>query len=319
MNMDAATTLCPASSSWGHWGGVAITLVKACDTGSRLVYIANPGNAGDALIASATWQFFDQIGVKPVAATSRDIRAGDVVIYGGGGNLVPMYADTRNAIETAAQLGVSAFVLLPHTVRGHESLLSVLDDRFTIFCRDHESFSHVSQSARGLRVGLAPDMALGLNVELLRQRVSKLSSGWKWRSLGVSRRRWRRYSRWLKATDSLQPDEAQRLEVMRSDVEAARVPGAPERDLSDLYGSALSCRDECDVISERFLSVIDRAQTVFTDRLHVAVGAQLLGKPVTLLNNSYGKNHAVVGAFQSIAPLISLADADGSVVSHSGS
>ncbi len=55
-------------------------------------------------------------------------------------------------------------------------------------------------------------------------------------------------------------------------------------------------RGEADQVSFDFLQVIDRARIVETNRLHVGIGAALLGKEVILHDNSYGKLGAVFEA-----------------------
>ena len=51
----------------------------------------NPGNGGDALIALATLQLFDECGVRYRIWRDGDETAGETIVYGGGGNLVPPY------------------------------------------------------------------------------------------------------------------------------------------------------------------------------------------------------------------------------------
>lgn len=55
-------------------------LMRLKGSGVRILFIANPGNAGDALIASATWQLFDRLGLCLVSGRTEDIRSGDAVI-----------------------------------------------------------------------------------------------------------------------------------------------------------------------------------------------------------------------------------------------
>jgi exopolysaccharide biosynthesis predicted pyruvyltransferase EpsI len=60
------------------------------------------------------------------------------------------------------------------------------------------------------------------------------------------------------------------------------------------YGGG-DCRDE--LVNylgvELFLHAINEVDVVVTDRLHVGVGAALLGKHLVWLDNSYGKVHGV--------------------------
>lgn len=66
-------------------------------------------------------------------------------------------------------------------------------------------------------------------------------------------------------------------------------------------------RGEADQVSFDFLQVIDRARIVETNRLHVGIGAALMGKEVILHDNSYGKLGAVFEASLRGTDTVSLA------------
>ena len=197
-------------------------------------------------------------------------------------------------------------VLLPHTVRGHEELLSSLDGRFTLFGRDEVTLQHLVAHAGASQWDIAPDMALGIDVERLQRRVALLPWWWTWGWMGLRRSRRARYRRWQRSSELIQPDTDGHLAVFRSDQEAAHQRGPAEQDLSGLYHSAMRDRDECDAVTSRFLHIIDRASSVSTDRLHVAIGANALHKPACLFDNNYGKNHSVMRAFPALSPYVSL-------------
>ncbi len=291
---------------WQPWSKVAACMGTLLHPPHRLLFIANPGNAGDALIASATWQFFEDLGMRPTQARIRDIRRGDTVIYGGGGNLIPLYQDARSAMETSLKVGVNRFVLLPHTIRGHQELLSSLDARFTLFGRDEATLQHLATHASAAQWDMAPDMALGIDVGRLQHRVAMLPWRWTWGWTGLRRSRRARYQGWKSLSDLILPDTRGHLAVFRSDQEATHQRGPIEQDLSGLYHSDLRDRDECDAVATWFLHIIARAFSVSTDRLHVAIGANALHRPACLFDNNYGKNHAVMRAFPSLAPHVSL-------------
>lgn len=277
------------------------TLERPC------LYIPNPGNAGDALIAAATWQLFDALALPVRIGRRQDIREGDVVLLGGGGNLVPLYSDMARILEACLTIGVRETVLLPHTVRGHEALLGRLDERFHLYCRDAPSVVHVRQAAPRARAYQAPDLALGLSPSALlarqprgvAQRIKALLH-WAWiHRLG-------RQLRWHAGSAALHPDAQGLLTVWRSDEEARTARGMVHHDLSTLYRSDFLDRLEVECVAGRFLSVIARAKEVRTDRLHVAIGAQLMGRRAILKDNVYGKNFAVVRAYPELAPHIEL-------------
>jgi exopolysaccharide biosynthesis predicted pyruvyltransferase EpsI len=86
-----------------------------------------------------------------------------------------------------------------------------------------------------------------------------------------------------------------RRDQEKTDVIGDSMPGIPFMDLSR-YGGG-DCRDE--LVNylgvELFLQAINEVDVVVTDRLHVGVGAALLGKHLVWLDNAYGK---VCGVFQ---------------------
>lgn len=253
-----------------------------------LRYLPNPGNAGDGLIAAATWQLFEAWGLLPQVEVASTPARGDAFVYGGGGNLVPAYPDARRALEAALAVEVGTFVLLAQTIRGHEALLGRLDSRFHLFCRDVESHDHVRQHAPRAQAWLTHDLALGLDVQRLRAQPRRR---WPW---VANRSRAPRYLKWRLASLRIQPDAAGRLTLMRSDSESGQALNWPEaQDLSSRYHSGFATRAEADCIAQEFLSKLDTAAAVTSDRLHACIGAALLGKQVTMLDNGYGKNLAV--------------------------
>lgn len=75
-----------------HWDSrfLCAFLKERCQ--GEVLYIPNPGNAGDALIAAATYQVLDDLGINYLIKRHKDDMESDVsgrvVIYGGGGNLI---------------------------------------------------------------------------------------------------------------------------------------------------------------------------------------------------------------------------------------
>jgi exopolysaccharide biosynthesis predicted pyruvyltransferase EpsI len=278
------------------WYELSRLLTELAHSGPPVRYVPNTGNAGDALIASATWQLFDSLCITPRLSSLGAISGGDIAIYGGGGNLVPEYQDCAWFLKRCLAVGVARAIVLSHTVRGHEAVLQRLDERFTIVCRDSESLDWVRQTAPSALTVFAPDVALRLDVPALfgwcarrsnrvRFALDAIGSGWLpkyWR--------WRRQAARLRPVDGV-------LTVFRSDIEAVpTLVGARRHDLSDLYGSSFRSRLEADFVSRDFLKVLLQARKVYSNRLHVGIGAALLGKQVQLANNSYGKIAAVFEA-----------------------
>ena len=259
--------------------------------GGEVVYFPNPGNAGDALIATATWQCFDRLGIKPRVCQPEKFPRHSAVILGGGGNLVPPYPQMAAALQACLDREIRTCLLLPHTIRGNEALLARLDARFTLLCRDRLTLAHVHQHAPQVHAQVVDDMALGLDVEALRERTRSLRH-----RLGLlADGRWmKRRRKWRRGLSRQHPDASGRLEILRADAEANIGRNETrEQDLMDHYLSRCAKRAGCDQVAMDLIQLLSSAQSVRTDRLHVALPAVLLGLPVAMLDNNYGKLSAV--------------------------
>jgi exopolysaccharide biosynthesis predicted pyruvyltransferase EpsI len=283
----------------------AALLSLAARRPDRVKYVSNQGNAGDALIAAGTWQFFDAIGLQPRYASTRDVQAGDVLVYGGGGNLVPEYNNCQRFLERCLAVGVASALVMPQTIRGHEALLARLDERFTLVVRDVASLGRVRSTGTRARLLFAPDMALFIDVGRLFTRCETYGGMRLWLRFAM-RRRLLAYWHWRWALVHRDPPSDGHVNVMRVDVEAtAAQPGDPRWDVSNLYGSKFTFREESDLVSRDFLNFFTRVSTLRTNRLHAGVAAALMGCDVTYLENSYGKIGAVYDAWLSHLPYVS--------------
>ena len=248
-------------------------------------YCANPGNAGDALIASATRQIFRRLrlDVREVRDTEA-VPDGQVIFFGGGGNLVPAYGEAARFIARHHERA-RTFVVLPHTIRGHEALLASLGPNVLLVCRDLPSFEWVRRTAPRARAALGPDLALSVRPwDLWGRALAGLP-----RSVAT-----RREARRLLAAFHLAPAGPDGLlAVLRADLESAQGCRDRERDLGLLLETDVHDPALCDLASALLLWRVWLSRRVVTDRLHVAIAAAILGRPVELWDNGYGKNRAV--------------------------
>jgi exopolysaccharide biosynthesis predicted pyruvyltransferase EpsI len=265
----------------------------------KLRYIPNRGNAGDSLIAAATWQLFERLHMTRYIEFGGTIRAGDHVIYAGGGNLIPEYAQARMTIEECMRAGVGSFVLLPHSILGNEDLLQKMDSRFHLFCRERQSFAHAKSFAQRAQVYLTHDLVFGLDLDALCERTgfNPLKDLLRL-ALDFDREAVISYLRWRKDILAIRPQHQRELRLMRVDVESKHGGAHSDRyahryDLSSKHQSAYKKRWEAELVSRDFFNVLNRADHIVSDRLHVCIGAALLGKNVTMHDNSYGKNASV--------------------------
>lgn len=248
-------------------------------------YKPNPGNVGDALIAVSTLGLFEKHGLRfqPYSNLEEGITAYDLV-YGGGGACIPDWGALPWLINLFTDPRIRRCVILPQSFHDCLPLLHVLDERFTVFCRDKESFFYCKTNNHKTRFLLADDMAISLDVQaFLAQNVKQPTFD----DLCLKQR--------VKNALSTLPDGRKVLLFIREDRESAI---AKTQSIINSYEtldlSALNS-DECEDFSsnasfvQRFLSSIDEADIVLTDRLHGAIGSLLMNKEVYMLDNSYGK------------------------------
>lgn len=223
----------------------------------KVYYVINIGNAGDALINHSTIEYFDLIGLNYEVIQVKDaIQLKDqILIYGGGGNLVKYYSQCKSFLEKTAHQ--NKIILLPCTVDGHQELLKKLDSNITIYCRERTSYQYLKSINNKLNVHISEDMAF----------------------------------RYLPTVHQQKGDGV--LEAFRNDVEATRIKG--RNDISLTLNTSSWWRDihKAKPIVDNFLKFINYYSEIHTNRLHIAIAASLLNKKVILYPNSYFKNKAV--------------------------
>lgn len=260
-------------------------LSKLARTDGRLQYGILGGNAGDALIDLG---FFDLASAMGLDYEVVDLAMVDVhrpLVLSGGGGLVDEWgeAGSRTIIDRLHRMP-APLVVLPQTVRGNEELLASLGDNVTLFTREEQSYEHVRKHATGgAQVLLDHDMAFNLDARgFLDQgrarapRVASVKDAVRFGLYNLAKVR----SRMFKS-----------IVVRRKDVESG---GAKKslRVYNDLsFVTAFRGYDEATVrnTGKLLLELIDGYESVTTDRLHVGIGAFLLGKNVLFVNNSNSK------------------------------
>ncbi|MPY75482.1 MAG: hypothetical protein GEU87_14610 [Alphaproteobacteria bacterium] len=259
--------------------------------GVRFVYLPDPGNAGDSFIAHATYQFFDRMGFDYEIGHELSTYPGRVVVWGGGGNLVPIYINLNNFLQ--ANVAISErVIILPHTIQGRDNTLALLGEHCEIFCRDKMSFDYVRQHAVKARVKLSHDLAFsadfGLTIEQARKFPIPLLSDSHFARRNVKRMI---LSHKYKACSI---GSSKVLNCFRGDLEktSAEVP-SPNIDVSAVYATGVMSKRDSLETTYRMMRFVDGFDTVNTNRLHIAILSAMLGKRVNFHPNSYGKNRAV--------------------------
>ena len=280
------------------------TFLASLPKDETVFYRANPGNAGDALIASGAFKLFDQAGLNVELIDIDNFDAHNkTVIYAGGGNLVGIYPEARDFFlkhhKQAKQL-----ILLPHTVQKNEDLLAQLGSNVTLFAREYVSYAHLKSQAKNASVYLDHDLAFNLNsTEILDQPLICLPVAFikklTYKALSSEKsftipqlNIMLRNSLFELRTVTLQNAEAGNF--FRDDVEASgtELP-AGNSDLSKLYEYGTRNRELTTYTKNILIKYINKFASVRTDRLHICIAAALLNKKVDFYPNSYFKCKAV--------------------------
>ena len=228
----------------------------------EIIYIPNPGNAGDSLIVFGTIQIFNELGLNWKMGSISNEYHNKTLFYAGGGNLVRMYDNCRKFIEKNKD--DNKIIILPHTIKEEDKLLSSLNDNIIIFCREKTSYNYVLKVFKHEKnVYLSKDMAFYIN-NLDKYKIIKGN--------GV-------------------------CNVYRTDLEEKTNIKIPE-DNSDLSNTLNRNGNttKINVIKDVSLSIFDHLsnfETINTNRLHIAIAGSLLDKNVNFYRNSYYKNKSV--------------------------
>ncbi len=259
-----------------------------------LYYYPNPGNAGDSLLAHATFELFRELGIRcrRINKSLFDPR-GQTIIYGAGGNLVTYYSQARDFIE-AYHRDAKKFIILPHTISGNEDLLSQFNENVDVIVREEISYNHVIRNAPRANIFMAHDLALGLNVRTV------LSKHMHLRALTVNFQLPVRifvggiYARLKCFTLHCRTTQNRILNSFRVDQEKSNIDIPDDNlDISSIFAFGTDTEAKAFYGSYRLLKFINFFDEIRTNRLHVAIAGGLLGKKVMLYPNSYFKCEAV--------------------------
>jgi len=244
-------------------------------------FLPNSGNMGDIVIAMAEYQFFEKHRLK--YKVFRDQFFQENLVYGGGGLFVRNWKNEYQWIlELFQNKYLKKIVILPSSFHDCPDLLEIIDDRFTMFCREEKSHNYLLSSGVKGKIILSHDMALYLSEDLPKV-TPRFHS--KFRNV---------YQQIKASAPKLTQLEGYAIAYfLRTDSEAnadwSNIGVQSTLDLSLCICSDSRDPEEVAFYGKLFLAGIDMADIVVTDRLHVGIGAMLMGKKVFLLDNSYGK------------------------------
>lgn len=265
-------------------------LVERLKAIQPFLYFPSSGNAGDALISHATFEFFRRHQIDYQLFTEQRYLACRRVVIGGGGGFVDGYRKMAELIHRLKR-DVEAVIILPSSAFGYESVIRSMDSRFHFMARESVTLSHVLKHASGAVVDYCQDMAFSLDLSslcilerlpiLLRAQPLHYQMKWlmKYRLLSML----------------MNPCSEQTL-FLRGDRESKQNLvniAMAHLDLSHLIKGKMDREDRAAAMSQLFCSIIAQQHSVVTDRLHIAIACGLIGVSCLMLANNYHKNQAI--------------------------
>jgi len=253
----------------------------------EIYYMTLPGNGGDSLINIGFFCLADKLGLQfKVVGPNATLPPNSTLILAGGGGLVPEHKTAKDMIERY-HATVASMIILPCTARNCDSLLSSLGSNTVIFFREHYSYAYGSRTCTGgAKAYFDHDMAFHMDIDIVFS--EKLPFLPPRRSLYNFIRlilvaRLRGISFFTRT-----------LQAYRTDIEAASPKnGSIANDVSKICSFGTIDRRACFYSARAFLGTLSKFEEIRTDRLHVAIGAAILKKKVSLRDNSYYKCRAV--------------------------
>lgn len=269
-----------------------------------IYYRANPGNAGDALIACGAFKLFKEANLNIEIIDLADFDStGKIVIYAGGGNLVGIYPDARDFFYKYHK-SAKLLVLLPHTVSKNEDLLNELGENTVIFARERVSYDYLKKTVTNAKIYLDHDLAMHIDAkEILNTPVRGLISTVALKILYKVTKDPEFYRlpqpviMWKNSLFEMKNifDVDHNIgNFFREDVEKAlKETPVGNVDLSQMYEYGTRNDGITLYTTIRLMKYINRFNKVRTDRLHICIASALLGKEVEFYPNSYFKCRAV--------------------------
>ena len=227
-----------------------------------MVWIPNPGNAGDVIIALGTLHYFQKNKFDIVLDTPYKAYQNNFLIYGGGGNLIGIWKQCEEFIINNCKH--NKIVVFPHTIKDVDNLFKIKEviENVTFYCRETVSYNYVKQFTNN--VFLEHDMSFHIFPEYLKQFENNDSSG----VLNCFRED-------LEKTDKV---------ISKDNIDVSLMFNVPD---------STSNLPTIEQISEKFFNFISNYDEIHTNRLHVGIAGSLLNKRVFLYSNSYYKNEEV--------------------------
>lgn len=254
----------------------------------QIYYYPNNGNAGDALINMGFYTLSAKYNLK-YELISYDsiykIKEGDIVLIAGGGCLVPEWDSTPKFVRAINALSFKVrLVVLPHSIRQVDEIINSFPDNTIVFCREKYSYDYCIEKSNAKEIYLENDIAFYIDLDELKKPNSsnfKINKNYK----NIIRKILIKYH-------SIVSKKISKIFAMRTDKESndkVNIKRTLVNDFSLVASFGAGQYQESLYSSRQFLNLINMYDEIHTDRLHVAIGATLLGKKVYVYNNGYYK------------------------------
>lgn len=263
-------------------------LIDALHSIQPFAYRANGGNAGDIIIALAETQLFDdqKLDYTMVNASNKQqmINQPFNLVYGGGGGWIDLYSSNcaKQLNTYFKNKNLRKAIVLPSTFYKCDDIVKSFDERFTVFCRDIQSLNYCKSMNQKANFILHNDMAFSADFSCFQfDNLDDVDV----EDAQAIKQKMHEY-RMKNKSSTASFIRTDREKTVSTDI--CKIDNFDLSLIKGVYGENLSL-SKIRQYSKLFLYMIDKYQTICTNRLHVAICSYKLNKHIVCYNNSYGK------------------------------
>lgn len=292
-----------------HLNNIDQNIINSLKMMGEFDYHANGGNLGDFLIAQAEYSLFKKLGLNyHIYHRTSQNKPKENFVFGGGGGFVS-YWNYQELFPLLTNKKIKNIIILPSSFYNCEDFIKLIDERFTIFCREQFSYEYLLSHKTPAKIYLSHDMATTLRYNNFENPINQIETNSSITDKNTAKKIYKEmflpyqyiYELINKKTKNILVNE-NGLKVayfLRNDKEKST-----NTDLTNIKNSidlSTCCYGTCeneiqtDLLTRLFLAAIDTTDIVITDRLHIGVGALLLHKKLIWIDNSYKK---ILGVYQ---------------------